>query len=171
LEEYTHVEKIKDDEEMNDNNYKLDNHSTFDEMNLRPELLKAISDNAFENPSEVQRECIPQGIYGMDILCQAKSGTGKTAVFVLVILERMKNPQPFNAIILANTRELSFQIKKEFDRFSKGLNITTECIYGGVPFRVTKDALQKNQPNIIVGTPGRVLMCLKEKVFNLDKIE
>jgi len=76
-------------------------------MHLKPELLTAISENAFEHPSEVQRECIPQGIYGMDILCQAKSGTGKTAVFIMVMLQRLAEPKPFSAIVLCNTRELA----------------------------------------------------------------
>jgi ATP-dependent RNA helicase UAP56/SUB2 len=64
----------------------------------------------------------------MDILCQAKSGSGKTAVFILIMLNRITDPKPFSGIVMCNTRELAYQIKKEFDRFSKGLGIITEVL-------------------------------------------
>lgn len=139
-------------------------------MHLKQELLTSISECAYEHPSEVQRECIPQGIYGMDILCQAKSGTGKTAVFIMVMLQRMNEPKPFSGLILCNTRELAYQIKREFDRFSKGLNVITECVYGGVPMRSSVEAVEK-KPHILVGTPGRMLKLLKDKKFSLENVE
>jgi superfamily II DNA/RNA helicase len=87
---------------------------------LRPELMHAIQECGFEHPSEVQHECIPQAILGMDIICQAKSGMGKTAIFVLASLQQL---EPYNGnvsiLVLAHTRELAFQISKEYERFSK----------------------------------------------------
>jgi len=72
---------------------------------------------------------------GVDVLCQAKSGMGKTAVFVLTVLDQLdEKPEPCSAIVMGHTRELAFQIKKEFDRFTKYFkNVTTEVIYGGIP--------------------------------------
>jgi ATP-dependent RNA helicase UAP56/SUB2 len=105
----------------------------FKDMYLKPELQRAINECGFEHPSEVQQECIPQAMIGVDVLCQAKSGMGKTAVFVLTILHQLPNdPKPISALILCHTRELAYQIKNEFNRFTKYLpDIRTEVIYGG----------------------------------------
>merc|ERR1711970_147036 len=92
----------------------------FRDFLLKPELLRAILDCGFEHPSEVQNECIPQAVLGMDVLCQAKSGMGKTAVFVLATLQQMEPVDgQVGTIILCHTRELAFQISKEYERFSK----------------------------------------------------
>jgi len=89
----------------------------FRDFLLKPELLKAILDCGFEHPSEVQNECIPQAVLGMDVLCQAKSGMGKTAVFVLATLQQMEPVDgQVSTIILCHTRELAFQISKEYER-------------------------------------------------------
>lgn len=139
-------------------------------MHLKSELLSSVSENAFEHPSEVQRECIPQGLLGLDILCQAKSGTGKTAVFIMVMLHRMNNPKPFSGLVLCLTHELAYQIKREFDRFAKNLNITCECVYGGTPIRQSYESLKK-EPHILVATPGRALKLVKEGKLKMDNCE
>jgi superfamily II DNA/RNA helicase len=92
---------------------------------LRPELLRVINDCGFEHPSEVQHECIPQAILGMDIICQAKSGMGKTAVFVLATLQQLQPVDgEVSVLVMCHTRELAFQISKEYERFSKYLPST-----------------------------------------------
>ena len=81
----------------------------------------------------VQHECIPQAVLGMDIICQAKSGMGKTAVFVLATLHQL-NPVAgeVHVVVLCHTRELAFQIQKEYERFSKYLpDIKSRVFYGG----------------------------------------
>ena len=97
--------------------------------------MKAITDCGFEHPSEVQQECIPQSVMGIDVLCQAKSGMGKTAVFVLTTLHQLEdNPKPVSVLVMCHTRELAFQIKKEYDRFTKYMNkdkVSVEVMYGG----------------------------------------
>jgi ATP-dependent RNA helicase UAP56/SUB2 len=81
----------------------------FKDMLLKPQLQRAIADCGFEHPSEVQQECIPQAMIGVDILCQAKSGMGKTAVFVLTILHQLPvDPKPCSALILCHNRELAY---------------------------------------------------------------
>ena len=132
----------------------------FKDFLLKNELNRAIQDCGFEHPSEVQQECIPQAIIGRDIVCQAVSGMGKTAVFILSILHQMEdNPKPVSALILCNTRELAYQIKKEFDRFTKYLTeIRTEVFYGGVPMQENIKILKGlKPPHIVIGTPGRIM--------------
>ena len=164
----------------------------------------------FEHPSEVQHETIPHAITGVDILCQAKSGMGKTAVFVLSILQQLnvdsaaagagagataKRPGGGEAaegvaaaasaaadssavpgvmcLGLAHTRELAFQIKNEFERFSKYLkHVKCEVVYGGVPIQKNIELLSdpKRVPSILIGTPGRVLALLKGKHLDPSKI-
>ena len=94
--------------------------SGFRDFLLKPEVLRAIADCGFEHPSEVQHECIPQAVLGMDILCQAKSGMGKTAVFVLATLQQLEPVDgQVSVLVMCHTRELAFQISKEYERFSK----------------------------------------------------
>ena len=148
-------------------------HATgFRDFLLKPELLRAIVDCGFEHPSEVQHECIPQAILGTDILCQAKSGMGKTAVFVLACLQQI-SPEEKDAtkvLVICHTRELAYQIKNEFNRFSKYFPaIRSEVVYGGIPIAEDKQKLEQ-PPHILIGTPGRVLALVKDKTVNLDKL-
>eukprot|EP01132_Coremiostelium_polycephalum_P009132 gene9132-11189_t len=147
--------------------------SGFREFLLKPELERVIGDCGFEHPSEVQNECIPQAILGTDVICQAKSGMGKTAVFVLAILQQIENnPTGITTLVLCNTRELAYQICDEFDRFTKYLpNVKTAVIYGGIPVNVHKELIRDKQPNIIIGTPGRVLQLATEKSLSLKNIK
>ena len=117
-------------------------------------------------------ECIPQAVLGMDVLCQAKSGHGKTAVFVLATLQQL---EPVNGevsvIVLCHTRELAFQIKNEYTRFAKYMpDVRVSTFYGGTP--VAKDAeILKDKakcPHIVVATPGRLIDMLEKRRFNLD---
>ena len=115
--------------------------SGFRDFLLKPELLRSIVDNGFEHPSEVQHECIPQAVLGMDILCQAKSGMGKTAVFVLATMQQLEPVEgQVSVLVMCHTRELAFQISKEYERFSKYMSgikvishssnpIVPKCIY------------------------------------------
>lgn len=148
---------------------------------MKPELLRAIGDAGFEHPSEVQHETIPHAITGVDVLCQAKSGMGKTAVFVLSILQQLNldasgeegNTQGVVCLGIAHTRELAFQIKNEFDRFSKYLkNVKCEVVYGGISIQKNIDMLKdpKTTPHILIGTPGRVLALIKGKHLNAEKV-
>jgi len=145
----------------------------FREFLLKPELLRAIVDCGFEHPSEVQHECIPQAILGTDVICQAKSGMGKTAVFVLSVLQQLDTtPAPASALVLCYTRELAYQICHEFDRFRKYLpSIKTAVFYGGIPVQTNKDLLRDEQPHVIIGTPGRILQLAEEKSLILKNVK
>jgi len=147
--------------------------SGFREFLLKPELLRSISDCGFEHPSEVQHECIPQAILGTDVICQAKSGMGKTAVFVLSVLQQLDpNPTGVKALVLCHTRELAFQICHEFDRFKTYLpNVKTAVMFGGIPIQTNKQTLEKDKPHVIIGTPGRILQLVEEKTLDLKQLK
>lgn len=173
-------------------------HSTgFKDFLLKPELVRAITDSGFEHPSEgmffffffleclsafkvanyflVQQVCIPQSILGTDVLCQAKSGLGKTAVFVLSTLQQLEPVDgEVSVFVLCHTRELAYQIKNEYSRFSKYLpDARTSVFYGGTP--IAKDiALIKDKstcPHIIVGTPGRLNALVRDKFLRLNNVK
>merc|ERR1711966_331134 len=147
-------------------------HSTgFKDFLLKPELLRAIVDCGFEHPSEVQHECIPQAILGMDVIYQAKSGMGKTAVFVLAVLQQLEPvPGEVGALILCHTRELAYQIKHEFERFSAYLpSVNVSVIFGGVNIKQQKAELKEKPPSIIVATPGRCKALAKDGDISLKQ--
>ncbi|THG13896.1 hypothetical protein TEA_029123 [Camellia sinensis var. sinensis] len=170
--------------------------SGFRDFLLKPELLRAIVDSGFEHPSEgkesgrsfiltkdlsapiffayspVQHECIPQAILGMDVICQAKSGMGKTAVFVLSTLQQIEPVAgQVAALVLCHTRELAYQICHEFERFSTYLpDIKVAVFYGGVNIKVHKDLLKNECPHIVVGTPGRILALARDKDLGLKNV-
>lgn len=157
---------------------KEDTYSTihscgFREFLLKPELLRSIVDCGFEHPSEVQHECIPQAILGTDVVCQAKSGMGKTAVFVLAVLQQLDPvPGQVSCLVLCHTRELAYQICHEFDRFKKYMpNSQAEVFFGGISIQTHKDMLKDRPPHIVIGTPGRILQLVNDKALKLDHVK
>ncbi|MCJ1348290.1 Suppressor of the cold-sensitive snRNP biogenesis mutant brr1-1 [Peltigera leucophlebia] len=151
-------------------------HSTgFRDFLLKPELLRAITDCGFEHPSEVQQVCIPQAILGTDVLCQAKSGLGKTAVFVLTTLQQVEpNPGECSVLVMCHTRELAYQIRNELARFSKYMpEVKTAVFYGGTPMAKDIELLSNKDthPHIIVATPGRMNALVREKKLRMANIK
>ncbi|XP_077986861.1 spliceosome RNA helicase DDX39B [Glandiceps talaboti] len=147
--------------------------SGFRDFLLKPELLRAIVDCGFEHPSEVQHECIPQAILSMDVLCQAKSGMGKTAVFVLATLQQIEPVDgQVSVLVLCHTRELAFQIAKEYERFSKYMpSIKVGVFFGGINIKKDEQTLKNNCPHVVVGTPGRILALARQKTLNLKHVK
>ena len=121
--------------------------------------------------STVQHECIPQAILGMDVICQAKSGMGKTAVFVLAVLQQLEPvPGEVGALILCHTRELAYHIKHEFERFIAYLpSVNVSVIFGGVNIKQQKAELKEKPPSIIVATPGRCKALAKDGDISLKQ--
>ncbi|TRY67739.1 hypothetical protein TCAL_09811 [Tigriopus californicus] len=154
-------------------NYVSIHSSGFRDFLLKPEILRAIVDCGFEHPSEVQHECIPQAVLGMDILCQAKSGMGKTAVFVLATLQQI---EPVDGqvcvLVMCHTRELAFQISKEYERFSKYMTgVKCAVFFGGLAITKDEQVLKSNCPHIVVGTPGRILALVRSKKLSLKHLK
>ena len=142
---------------------------------MKPELLRAIGDCGFEHPSEVQQVCIPQSILGTDVLCQAKSGLGKTAVFVLSTLQQLDPiPGEISTLVICHTRELAYQIRNEYARFSKYMpDVKTDVFYGGIPIARDLEKLQNKDtcPHIVVATPGRLHALVAEKGIRLNNVK
>ena len=160
-----------DDKDAKKGHYVGIHASGFRDFILKPECLRAVVDCGFEHPSEVQHECIPQAVLGMDIICQAKSGMGKTAVFVLAVLQQLEPvPGEVGALILCHTRELAYQIKHEFERFSAYLpSVNVSVIFGGVNIKQQKAELKEKPPSIIVATPGRCKALAKDGDISLKQ--
>merc|ERR1719183_895400 len=148
--------------------------SGFRDFLLKAELMKAIVDCGFEHPSQVQHECIPQAIQQTDVICQAKSGMGKTAVFVISTLQQLEPVDGQVAVlILCHTRELAFQICHEYERFTTYMkNVRVGNFFGGLPVKQHREMLKDSSkcPHVIVGTPGRIKALAEEKSLDLTHL-
>lgn len=150
------------------------NTTGFKDFLIQEELLTNIKEAGFEFPSDVQKQTLPKALLGSDVLCQGNTGMGKTAVFIFTILNRILKGEikgAFSSLILCHTRELAYQIRNEFQRFSKGLsNTRTTLLIGG---ESEKDQIikLKNLPNIIIGTPGRIISLLKKRELSLNSVQ
>ncbi len=122
----------------------------------------------------MQAECIPQAVLGLDVICQAKSGMGKTAVFVIATLQQIAPVDgEIHCVVLANVRELAFQIQREYHRLAKYMpHVKSKVFYGGVKIQADIDALKAEVPHIVVGTPGRILdLATVRNVMDLSKVK
>ena len=134
----------------------LPKYDSFEELELKEELLRGIFAYGFEKPSVIQQTAIKPFIEGKDLIAQSQSGTGKTATFAISVLESIKNEQRTQALVISHTRELSNQIHTVFSNLSKYMDVKICLLAGGSSIRTNIDELSLN-PHIIVGTPGRVL--------------
>jgi superfamily II DNA/RNA helicase len=136
--------------------------------------LKRTNSNVHALPT-VQQVCIPTAMLNVDVLCQAKSGLGKTAVFVLTTLHQLEAvPGECQVLVMCHTRELAYQIKNEYARFSKYLpDVKTAVFYGGTPMLKDIETLSSKDtyPNIIVATPGRLNALVRDKKLSLRNIK
>ena len=143
----------------------------FDQLPLSPETLTAIEAIGYQYATPVQAGAIPPAIDGRDLMVQSQTGTGKTAAFSLPLIERLKGSPHIGALALAPTRELARQVMEEARRLSahsKDFSVT--CIYGGVSFDDQVSAIKQN-PTLVVGTPGRVLDHLRRGTLSLKALQ
>jgi ATP-dependent RNA helicase DeaD len=142
----------------------------FEDFRLSKEILRAISDIGFEEPTPIQVSAIPLLLKGSDVIGQAQTGTGKTAAFGIPIVERCrKGKNPF-AIILEPTRELAVQVSEEISKIGKFKKIGVLPIYGGTSIERQIKALRKGI-DVIVGTPGRIIDHMNRKTVLLSDIK
>ena len=140
--------------------------SSFDDLGLKDNLLRGIYSYGYEKPSVIQQRAIHPLINKYDIIAQAQSGTGKTATFSIGVLQRIdENLNKTQAVILAHTRELAYQIKTVVTHLSSYLNINVCLSVGGTNLRDNIDELNNN-PHIVIGTPGRILDMINKKALN-----
>ncbi len=141
----------------------------FTELNLSPEILKAVADMGFEETTPIQSLAIPKMIEGVDLIGQAQTGTGKTAAFGIPILEKiLPKEKKVQALIMCPTRELAIQVAEELkalSKYKKGINIVP--VYGGQPIVRQMAALHKGA-HIVIGTPGRIIDHIERQTIKLD---
>ena len=142
----------------------------FTALGLSPEILETVTQIGFEHPTPIQAAVIPIALTGRDVIGLAQTGSGKTAAFVLPMAEKLVHGQGVRGLILSPTREIALQTKAFLDLFGKHHDLHTACLIGGVKMRPQLDAL-RDQPDIIVATPGRLLDHVKRRTTSLDKIE
>ena len=145
----------------------------FRSLGLSAATLAAVDRAGYETPTPVQAGLIPRALAGVDVLGQARTGTGKTASFVLPILEAVSKPgrggSP-RALIMVPTRELAVQVKDEFEKLAHGSGIHCVAVYGGKPLKGQIDKLAKH-PAVVVGTPGRVLDHMSRGTLRFDGLD
>lgn len=141
----------------------------FDELNITKETKKALSDIGYVEMTEIQEKSIPVILEGKDVIGQSKTGTGKTAAYSLPVIEMIdNNSRNVQALILCPTRELATQVTNEIRKYMKYKDsIKTVCIYGGQSIETQIREL-KHGPQIIVGTPGRIMDHMRRKTIKLD---
>jgi len=147
--------------------------STFKDLGLNNNIIKALTELGYKNPTEIQEKAIPQVIASKeDLKAFAQTGTGKTAAFSLPILEKIDtNSKDTQAIILSPTRELALQITKNIEEFAKHIKgFRTAAIYGGANIEEQIRKLKKGV-HIVVGTPGRTVDLINRKQLKLANVQ
>jgi ATP-dependent RNA helicase DeaD len=144
--------------------------ATFDEMDLDPSLRETLRELNFQTPTEIQAHLIPPALEGKDCLGQAKTGTGKTAAFVIPMLMRLKPGAGLQAIVLVPTRELAAQVDDHVRHLAKHSPLKTALAYGGRRIKSQVDQIKRGA-EILIGTPGRVLDLMHRKVLDLANIK
>ncbi|MFK7960433.1 MAG: DEAD/DEAH box helicase [Phycisphaerales bacterium] len=148
----------------------FDTDVTFADLGLKDEILQGVSDAGFTHPTHVQSKLIPVALKGTDVLGQSKTGTGKTAAFGLPVLNTVTEDDPFGALVLCPTRELAIQVSQELRNLACHTNLKILPVYGGQRMRQQAPKLEKG-PNIIVGTPGRVMDFHGRGLLPYDKVK
>jgi ATP-dependent RNA helicase DeaD len=141
----------------------------FAALGVRPSILRGLAEAKFETPSEIQSLLIPKALAGGDLLGQARTGTGKTAAFGIPILQRVDKGIPTQAIILVPTRELCVQVDAELKRLGQFTPIRSVPVYGGQKI-VAQMKFLKHGPEILVGTPGRVIDLLDRRIIDFRNV-
>jgi ATP-dependent RNA helicase RhlE len=153
--------------------------TTFAELGLLPELLRAVEEEGYSTPTPIQVQAIPHVLAGRDVMGGAQTGTGKTAGFVLPLLQRLAphastsvSParHPVRALILAPTRELAAQVEESVKVYGKYVPLRSTQVFGGVPMEPQTEALRRGV-EILVATPGRLLDHVQQRTLNLTQVE
>jgi ATP-dependent RNA helicase RhlE len=144
--------------------------TTFADLKLSEKSLHALERAGFEHPTPIQAQAIPHALAGKDVIGAAATGTGKTAAFLLPIIERLAGKAGTRALVLAPTRELAVQIGEELARFGKGRHVRGAVVIGGVGMGAQAQAF-RDKVEVIVATPGRLVDHLQQGTARLDQIE
>ena len=146
----------------------------FAKLNIMPEILKALKEEAYINPTDIQSQAIPLILQGNDILGSAQTGTGKTAAFAVPILQLLSetkvHERGIKALILTPTRELAIQIYESFKNYGKYTRIRSVAVYGGVSQKPQEAALRRGV-DVLIATPGRLMDLMNQKIISLKNVQ
>ena len=156
-----------------------DNAVTFATLNLDPQIVRAVEDEGYTQPTPIQAQAIPHVLAGRDLMAMAQTGTGKTAAFTLPLLQGLlpfastsASParHPIRALILTPTRELAIQVEESVETYSKHLPLRSTVVFGGIDIKTQKPALMKGV-EILVATPGRLLDHVESRNLLLNQVQ
>ena len=142
----------------------------FTSLNLREELMQAITQLGYSTPTPIQAAMIPIMLSGADVIGQAQTGTGKTAAFALPILHNYQPQRHVQALILAPTRELALQVADSMTAYGKHMDVRVLAVYGGQPYGPQISRLNRGV-DVVVGTPGRLLDLVERKALHLKHVK
>ncbi|NOH33820.1 DEAD/DEAH box helicase [Vibrio chagasii] len=147
----------------------------FSKLGLSSPIVKAVAKQGYEKPTSIQEKAIPIVLSGKNLIAAAQTGTGKTASFVLPILEMLSKGETqrkkrIRAVILTPTRELAVQVEQNIKKYAKFLNLTSLAMYGGVSYQHQKDRLIEGV-DILVATPGRLIDMYGQRAVHFDEVE
>ncbi|MDB9487732.1 DEAD/DEAH box helicase [Dolichospermum circinale CS-1225] len=152
---------------------------SFSHLGLSPEIVRAVTERGYSQPTPIQKQAIPVVLSGGDILAGAQTGTGKTASFTLPLLHKLSTHKvqsntngflPIRALILTPTRELAAQVQESVRDYGKYLNLNSMVMFGGVSIGPQKQKL-RTRVDILVSTPGRLLDHVQQGTVNLSCVE
>lgn len=141
----------------------------FKELGISDKTVQTLESMGFKEPTPIQKDSIPYALQGIDILGQAQTGTGKTGAFGIPLIEKVVGKQGVQALILAPTRELAMQVAEQLKAFSQGQQVQVVTVFGGMPIERQIKALKRG-PQIVVGTPGRVIDHLNRRTLKTADI-
>ena len=168
LNQRLHDTALDDFSRRNDRMTKRSNNE-FDDLGIAPNFIKEINRLKFIKPTPVQKETIPVGIRGDDIIAIAKTGSGKTIAYGIPMLQRLSKMKKGVGLVLAPTRELAIQVEESLKAFSRSVNINSVVLIGGESIALQMKALKK-KPRIIIATPGRLLDHIARRTVSLSKV-
>ncbi|HUQ26867.1 MAG TPA: DEAD/DEAH box helicase, partial [Burkholderiales bacterium] len=153
--------------------------TSFASLGLKAELLRAVTDQGYTEPTPIQAQAIPVVLAGKDLLGAAQTGTGKTAGFTLPLLQRLSDKanvshsparHPVRALIITPTRELAAQVEESVRLYGKHIALKSALVYGGVGMQPQVDALRRGV-DVLVATPGRLLDHVQQRTVDLRQVE
>ncbi len=138
-------------------------------MKIDSKVLSAIRDMKFSTPTEIQEKALPPSLLGKDIIAQSMTGSGKTLVFAVPVIQNIENGKGIQALVLAPTRELANQISEEFRKLSKYKKVAVCGVYGGVSIEPQIHNLRRAE--VVIGTPGRILDHMRRGTVNFRNLK
>lgn len=144
---------------------------SFSQMPLKAQLLKAIANKGFSEPTEIQDKTLEPLLQGRDLMGVAQTGTGKTGAFLIPLINRLiSGKEKFRVLVLAPTRELAVQIDEEFKSLASGLNLYSSCFIGGTSINRDLQKLKKKS-HVVIGTPGRLLDLSERRAIQFKEFD